>query len=123
MDSIIFDLDGTIWDSIDTVLMAWNSIVEENEKVKRKLTRRDFEGTMGLQMDGISSKLFPNLDLNTRTKIIKQCFEIEGKYIEEHGGVLFENVEVSLYPALTGSKTPISRVREKRVDRWGTNCP
>ena len=24
MDSIIFDLDGTNWDSIDTVLLAWN---------------------------------------------------------------------------------------------------
>lgn len=97
MDSIIFDLDGTIWDSIDTVLLAWNSIVEENKQVEKKLTRRDFESTMGLQMDDISSKLFPSLDLNTQTQIIKQCFEIEGKYIEEHGGALFENVEDVLH--------------------------
>ncbi|RPJ94027.1 HAD family hydrolase [Rummeliibacillus sp. TYF005] len=91
MDSIIFDLDGTIWDSIDTVLLAWNDVVKE-----KKLTREDFEGTMGLQMDDISRKLFPNLDYQTRTKIIKQCFEIEGEYIEEYGGELYENVEAVL---------------------------
>lgn len=92
MDSIIFDLDGTIWDSIETVLLAWNTIFED-QQVGKKLTRKDLEGTMGLQLDGISRKLFPNLDLNTRTKIIKQCFKIEGKYIEELGGILYESVE------------------------------
>lgn len=56
---------------------------------EKKLTRKDFEGTMGLQMDDISKKLFPNLDYQTRTKIIKQCFEIEGEYIEEYGGELY----------------------------------
>ncbi|WP_312754945.1 hypothetical protein [Rummeliibacillus suwonensis] len=28
-----------------------------------------------------------------------------------------------MYPALTGSKTLISRYKEKREDRWGINCP
>lgn len=93
MDSIIFDLDGTIWDSIDTVLLAWNSIVKEYPLVENNFTRRDFEGTMGLQKDDISSKLFPKLDLNIRAEIIEQCFENQGEYIEKYGGILFENVE------------------------------
>ncbi|MDQ0481827.1 phosphoglycolate phosphatase-like HAD superfamily hydrolase [Alkalihalobacillus hemicentroti] len=61
MDSIIFDLDGTIWDPIDTVLEAWNSRVKEHDQITKELTRTDFEGTMGLQMDDISKKLFPYL--------------------------------------------------------------
>ncbi|UOR13593.1 HAD family hydrolase [Halobacillus amylolyticus] len=93
MDSIIFDLDGTIWDSIDTVLNAWNSIIKENDQIKRELTRKDLEGTMGLQMDDISRKLFPYLDDNTRKQLIIECCDVENEYLEKQGGVLYKNVE------------------------------
>ena len=29
MDSIIFDIDGTIWNSTDVVAMAWNKALEK----------------------------------------------------------------------------------------------
>ncbi|MEQ2526332.1 HAD family hydrolase [Robertmurraya yapensis] len=93
MDSIIFDLDGTIWDSIDTVLSAWNSVIRKNNQIKGELTRKDFEGTMGLQMNEISRKLFPTLSYKEQQQLVKNCAELENCFIEKHGGVLYPNVE------------------------------
>ncbi|CAM4027530.1 HAD family hydrolase [Mesobacillus thioparans] len=93
MDSIIFDLDGTIWDPIDIVLSAWNGVIRKSNQINRELTRKDFEGTMGLQMDEISRRFFPALNDQERQKIIKDCCEVEHSFIEKNGGVLFPNVE------------------------------
>lgn len=93
MDSIIFDLDGTIWDPIDTVLNAWNSCIKRHSQIKKELTRADFEGTMGLQMHDISKKLFPNLNEDFREQVIKECCHAERGYIKKQGGNLYPNVE------------------------------
>jgi phosphoglycolate phosphatase len=93
MDSIIFDLDGTIWDPIDTVLDAWNSRIKEHEQIKRELTRTDFESTMGLQMHEISLKLFPDLNEEIRAQVIKECCDAEQGYLKKHGGKLYPHVE------------------------------
>lgn len=93
MDSIIFDLDGTIWDPIDTVLSAWNGVIRKSNLINSELTRTDFEGTMGLQMNEISRKLFPDLNDTERKNIVKELCEVEQSLLEENGGVLFHNVE------------------------------
>lgn len=93
MDSIIFDLDGTIWDPIDTVLKAWNHRINKHSQIKRELTRSDFEGTMGLQMPEISQKLFPYLSEDLRKQLIDEFCHIEREYIKQYGGKLYPNVE------------------------------
>ena len=93
MDSIIFDLDGTIWDPIDTVLSAWNSVIRKSNLISSEFTRKDFEGTMGLQMNEISRKLFPDLNDTERQNIVKELCEVEQSLLEKNGGVLYHNVE------------------------------
>ncbi|MFQ3544486.1 HAD family hydrolase [Halobacillus rhizosphaerae] len=93
MDSIIFDLDGTLWDPIDTLLKAWNSRIKENELIKAELTRTDLEGTMGLQMDDMSKKLFPYLNEEVRLQVIKDCFQTEEEFLLKQGGNLYPHVE------------------------------
>jgi len=96
MDSIIFDLDGTIWDSIDTVLSAWNSCIKEHSEIKGQLTRNDFEEIMGLQMDDIGRKFFPYLNEDLRKQVITECCQTERGYIKKQGGNLYPNVEAVL---------------------------
>ena len=40
MDGIIFDVDGTIWDSTDPVAEAWNLAIEKNSSLDVRVDRR-----------------------------------------------------------------------------------
>ena len=93
MDSIIFDLDGTLWDSTEVVLTSWNSIVKKQEEVEKELTKEDLKGIMGLQIKEVGKKLFPYLEEEKHQRILKECCDIECKYLGEQGGQLYDNLE------------------------------
>ena len=57
-DSMIFDLDGTIWDSREPVALARNNVVKKLGLNLPPFTAQDVQKTMGLPMD----KVFVNLD-------------------------------------------------------------
>ncbi|QFT89580.1 bifunctional 5'-methylthioadenosine/S-adenosylhomocysteine nucleosidase/phosphatase [Bacillus sp. THAF10] len=93
MDSIIFDLDGTLWDSRETVLVAWNKILKNHKQVDRELTSEDFKATMGLQMPEIGKRFFPDLDESTRNQLLNECGSAEQVLLEAKGGQLYDGVE------------------------------
>ncbi|AST91900.1 HAD family hydrolase [Sutcliffiella cohnii] len=95
MDSIIFDLDGTLWDSSKTVLTAWNEILRKKDGIN-ELTVEDLQGTMGLQMHEIGKKLFPSLDDQAREQLLQECGDLENVYLENSGGILYDSVEETL---------------------------
>ena len=37
IEAILFDLDGTLWDSADGVLKTWNMVIEKHPECKRGL--------------------------------------------------------------------------------------
>ena len=93
MDSIIFDLDGTLWDSSETVLVAWNEILKNDKKIEKELTSDDLKATMGLQMHEIEKILFPDMDETYRTQLSNKCCEAERVLLEQKGGQLYEQLE------------------------------
>lgn len=86
MDSIIFDLDGTLWDSRETVLVAWNEILKNDDKIEKELTSDDFKTTMGLQMHEIEKILFPDMEEKYRAQLSNKCCEAERVLLEQKGG-------------------------------------
>jgi phosphoglycolate phosphatase len=93
MDSIIFDLDGTLWDSRKTVVNAWNKIIRSHDKVQEELTTQQLKETMGLQMHEIGRILFPKLNEEEREHFMNECSDVETRLLNERGGTLYNHVE------------------------------
>lgn len=96
IDSIIFDLDGTLWSSIEGVCSTWNTVLANYPNIKKEITSKEIEGCMGFQINEIGKKLFPDLNEDFQLKLMKECCDAELVYLEEHGGMLFPKLEENL---------------------------
>ena len=94
---IIFDMDGTLWDSSKQVAVSWNlAIREESGLLEKTLTAEDISGVMGKTMDVIADILFAELPQEKRGKLLEDCCARENDYLREHGGILYDQVEETL---------------------------
>ena len=59
MDSIIFDIDGTIWNSTDVVAMAWNKALEK-ENLDVRVTADQLKGLFGRLLRILRRQSFQN---------------------------------------------------------------
>lgn len=92
MDGIIFDVDGTLWDSVEVVAESWNLAIKENSDLEPNLNREILQGLFGKTMDEIAAGVFPDLDPDSRRKLMDICFDYENRYLETHPGVYYEGV-------------------------------
>lgn len=93
VDGIIFDLDGTLWDSRKAVAESWTKVVQDRHDAKREVTEEELTGLMGLQLPEIGDRLFPELDADQRKVLMDECCEYENDYVAEKGGVLYPELE------------------------------
>ena len=92
MDGIIFDVDGTLWDSVEVVAESWNLAIKENSDLEPNLNREILQRLFGKTMDEIAAGVFPDLDPDSRRKLMDICFDYENRYLETHPGVYYEGV-------------------------------
>ena len=93
---IIFDMDGTLWDSAAGVAKSWTRVVNKEHDKERVITTEDIQSVMGKTMDKIAEILFPELEEKARLELIDRCGKDENDYLREHGGVLFPQLEETL---------------------------
>ena len=97
IDSIIFDLDGTLWNSIEGVCGAWKEVLKKHTEVKRReVTPEDMERCMGYNIHEIGNMLFPEESVELQKQLMKECCESEQEYLGNHGGKLYEKVQETL---------------------------
>ena len=83
---LIFDLDGTLWDSAANVAVAWNIIFRREDPSLPDLTKDDIHSVMGMTMKEIENMLHPGAVLERRSEIFDECCRYEVEYLREHGG-------------------------------------
>jgi len=94
-DSIIFDLDGTLWDASETVVRAFNdSIAEVGFNIN--LTSLDIRNFSGMKMDDIFAQHFSFIPKDKLQDFEDIYSTKEKKYLNESGGRLFPNIRETL---------------------------
>lgn len=94
-NGIIFDMDGTLWDSAREVALSWNQVVVK--KGLPPLTDQDLARVMGLPMDKLARALFPHMEAQASYDLMDECVLVENDYLEEHGALLYPGVEETLH--------------------------
>ncbi|WP_299824136.1 HAD family hydrolase [uncultured Pontibacter sp.] len=95
-DSIIFDLDGTLWDSTQAIATAWQQAVREAGITDVAITAERVRGLAGMPYDAIYDKLFPEMKGEQREKLQKLCARLEMERLKEQGGKLYPEVKETL---------------------------
>lgn len=89
---IIFDMDGTLWNSAEGVAKAWSGVLAREDSKRRAITADEVQSVMGMTMDAIAKTLFPELDGSEQMKLLDICCEEENRYLRIHGGTLYEGM-------------------------------
>jgi len=95
-DSIIFDLDGTLWDSTANVALAWQHALNQVDYLNEDMTVDRVRSITGMTYDAIFDKLFPTLDAGQRKEVQSLCAVSELEILHTKGGELYPQLEETL---------------------------
>lgn len=98
-DALIFDLDGTLWDSTETVAAAWTAVVRRMGQPRRTITPREIAGVMGKAHRELCQALLPGMPAPEQEALALACYAEEERALHARGGRLYPGVAAGM-PAL-----------------------
>lgn len=93
---LIFDMDGTLWDSAENVATSWTETITKKGYNRPEITKEDIMSVMGKTMNVIADILFADLPEEERYQLLDECGKNENAYLVKHGGNLYPELEETL---------------------------
>lgn len=91
MKAIIFDLDGTLWDTSDTVVDIWNEVLSK-KRPQYVMTKEIMSSLMGKNQAQFVDEFFTGLEKSEADVLIKEIFAHEQVYLRQKGANMYPDV-------------------------------
>ena len=115
--SVGFDLDGTLWNSLGTIIDGWTTASREfGLKVP---TYDELRSVMGFNRRQLMDKLYPGISPEIEEPFLERCNSLCDSLIAERGAVLYDGLEETL--ALLSSSVSLyiaSNCQEGYIERF-----
>ena len=111
-DSLILDIDGTLWNTTDIVAAAWNDAIARSGFAAAPVEGAALRKEFGKTMDVIADDLWPSLDASQKEELMALCCE------EEQAALLANARDIS-YPGVVSG---IRRLSERVPVFVVSNC-
>ena len=97
-DSVIFDLDGTLWDATMITSAAWDIMREKHPDIPFAVppTPENIKKYMGLTNEELAVVFMPSLPFDEAFALMSESCLYENKLLERRGGVLYPRVREML---------------------------
>lgn len=81
-ESLIFDIDGTLWDSTELVAKGYNQYLQQVGLAHLQVTGRYLRSLFGRTMQEIADVLFSGIEVPRRYEIMTACMAQEHRVLE-----------------------------------------
>ncbi len=123
-DSIIFDLDGTLWDSTGNVALAWEEARKQVDYVTEAITVERVKSITGMAYDVIFEVLLPDLDIDKRNYFKAVCAQSEIDTLYARGGQMYPGLDETIkYLAGRYKLYIVSNCQSGYIETFLNHCP
>lgn len=83
-ESLIFDIDGTLWDSRALVAEGYNLQLRKENLSHLCVDAERLRPLFGKVMTDIADELFPHIPTSERYSLMERCMKTENRYLQEN---------------------------------------
>lgn len=89
---ILFDLDGTLWDSCVAIMPSWQRVMEAHNIKRPPITQEEMNNYMGKTVEQIAPLMLPEVSLEEAINIMKEGCVEELEELRRNGATLYEGI-------------------------------
>ncbi len=91
-NGILFDLDGTLWDSCVAIMPSWQRVLEAHNIKRSPITQDEMNSYMGKTVEQIAPLMLPEVSLEEAINIMKEGCVEELEELRRNGATLYEGI-------------------------------